>query len=135
MTLLETKELAERLALEMPGRVYALTGDLGAGKTTFSQFFLRALGVTGTITSPTFVIMKPYPLGAGQYSVAYHLDYYRLKDVHDLNALGFKKILDDPKNVVLVEWADRIADSLPPDAVWLDFTHGSSDGEREICVR
>ncbi len=138
MTLLETKNLAERLALEMPGRVYAFVGDLGAGKTTFSQFFLRALGVMGTITSPTFVVMKPYQLNPpfrGKYTTAYHLDCYRLKDTHDLGVLDFKKILHNPANVILIEWADRITDALPPDAVWLDFSHGASDGERSIRVR
>ncbi|MDO8582758.1 MAG: tRNA (adenosine(37)-N6)-threonylcarbamoyltransferase complex ATPase subunit type 1 TsaE [bacterium] len=127
MTIEETQKYAEDLATSAgPGqRVFALVGNLGAGKTTFSRFFLRALGVTEPVTSPTFVIMKHYSLSTTHYplSSAYHMDCYRLKNSEELIPLGFAEILADEKNVVLVEWADRIADALPPDTVWIDFAH------------
>ena len=137
MTISETKEFAERLAAEMPARIYALTGDLGAGKTAFSQFFLRAVGAGGAITSPTFVVMKPYPLDPpfkGKYSVAYHLDCYRLHDEHELAALDFEKVIGNPSHIVLLEWADRVRGAIPPDALWIEFAHEASDGERAIRI-
>ncbi len=122
----------------MPARVYALVGELGAGKTSFSQFFLRALGAQGTITSPTFVIMKPYPVdprAAHGHTTAYHIDCYRLNDERELAALGFARIVGDPKNIVIVEWADKARSILPPDALWIDFAHGVKEGDRRITIR
>lgn len=138
MTLQETKLYAEDVARRLPARVYALSGELGAGKTAFSQFFLRALGVTGTITSPTFVVMKPYSLDpalARGHRVAYHMDCYRLSDPRELEALGFAAIVADPANVVIVEWAEKIRDLIPAGAVWIDFSHGAEEGDRAISVR
>ena len=127
----KTKERAEELASSLPARVYALVGNLGAGKTTFAQFFLRALGVKGPITSPTFVIIKKYilrpnplPLIPNPYIYAYHIDCYRLHDPQELLVLGFADILADPHALVLIEWADKVRDLLPQDAIWLDFSRG-----------
>ena len=63
--------------------ILALSGDLGSGKTTFAQYFLRALGVKGKITSPTFVIFKRYPLPSKSYAAAYHMDCYRISKPKD----------------------------------------------------
>ena len=114
--------------------VFALVGDLGAGKTTFSRFFLRALGVTESVTSPTFVIMKNYPLTHPQFARAYHMDCYRLKNNDELAPLGFVEILADKKNIVLIEWADRIRDAVPPEAIWIDFAH-AGEADRMITTR
>lgn len=136
MTIEETQIYAERLAASAgpDRRIFALVGDLGAGKTTFSRFFLRALGVTEPVTSPTFVIMKKYPVADARFSRACHVDCYRLKNPEEMAALGFNDILADTKTVVLIEWADRIADMLPPDTVWIDFVHGG-ETDRNIAVR
>ena len=138
MTIEETKNYAEQLAASEGAyrRIFALVGDLGAGKTTFSVFFLRALGVTEPVTSPTFVIMKHYSLPTTHYplSSAYHIDCYRLKNTEDLAPLGFAEILADEKNIVLIEWADRIADALPADTVWIDFAH-ADETNRHIISR
>lgn len=141
MTIKETQNYAEQLAASVGDnrRIFALVGDLGAGKTTFAQFFLRALGVTEPVTSPTFVIMKSYGLRnlkaneAKSYNLAYHIDCYRLKSPAELLALGFAEIAADRKNIVLVEWADRVRDILPPDAVWIDFVH-IGETERHISI-
>lgn len=122
ISLEKTKEKAEALARILPARVYALTGHLGAGKTTFAQFFLRALGVSGSITSPTFVIIKRYALNYAEYESAYHIDCYRLNNPQELLALGFMEILADQKALVVIEWADKIKEFLPFDALWLDFS-------------
>ena len=138
MTLEETKKYAEELAASVSPtrRVFALVGDLGAGKTTFSRFFLHAIGVMESVTSPTFVIMKHYSLPTSYYplSSAYHMDCYRLKAITELAPLGVAEILTDEKNIVLIEWADRIREALPPDAIWIDFAH-MGEGDRGITVR
>ncbi len=130
----DTQNLAGKLAVELPSRIIALVGELGSGKTTFSQFFLRALGVESRITSPTFTIIKNYKLEAENYSAAYHIDCYRLKNTEELLALGFREILDNPKNIVLIEWADKIKELLPVDALWIKFEHGKNKYERIITT-
>ena len=136
MTIEETQKYAEKLAASAAPdrRIFALVGDLGAGKTTFSGFFLRALGVTEPVTSPTFVIMKKYALAHLQFVHAYHIDCYRLKNPEELLSLGFAEIIADKKNIILIEWADRMRESLPPEAVWVDFAH-AAETERTISVR
>ncbi|MEK9183958.1 MAG: tRNA (adenosine(37)-N6)-threonylcarbamoyltransferase complex ATPase subunit type 1 TsaE [Patescibacteria group bacterium] len=133
-----TREVAEDLASRLPCRIFALIGDLGAGKTTFSQFFLRALKVKGRITSPTFTIIKNYklnsPIGGQNYASAYHIDCYRIKNPEELLALGFKEILDNPKNILLIEWADKIKELLPKSALWIEFEHGKDKNERNIII-
>lgn len=90
-----------------------LSGDLGAGKTSYTQGVARALGVTSAVTSPTFVLMKIYPLEGQAFSRLVHIDAYRLQGGKDLPALGFSEILADPKNLVLLEWPELVADGLP----------------------
>lgn len=135
MTIQKTQLLAEQLASGIKKyRVFALVGELGAGKTTFTQFFLRALGVTEPITSPTFVIMKSYRVYKLPYIRAYHLDCYRLKDSRELAVLGFKDIVENPHTIVIIEWADHIKDLIPAGAAWLYFDHGITKDERIIKI-
>lgn len=94
--------------------VIALKGDLGDGKTTFVQGLARALGVKQKITSPTFNIFKRY----GNF---YHFDCYRIEGPKEILELGFKEIISNPKNIVAIEWADRIKKIIPKNAVWLTF--------------
>lgn len=110
--------------------VLALEGDLGGGKTTFVQGLAQGLGIRENLTSPTFVIMKSYfiphlrlPLleKEGGFIVFYHLDCYRLKDENDLKALGIKEILTDSKNIIVIEWAERVWKLLPKDAIKIKF--------------
>jgi tRNA threonylcarbamoyladenosine biosynthesis protein TsaE len=86
-----------------PGDIVALTGELGAGKTTFVQGAARALGVTDPVASPTFVLMRQY---RGNLSVA-HVDVYRLNRIQEVLDLGFEELLDEGW-VVFVEWGDVI---------------------------
>ena len=136
MTIQETELFAKKTAFSINSnrRIFALVGDLGAGKTTFSQFFLRALGVTESVTSPTFVIMKSYKLKTKNYKLAYHIDCYRLKNPEELLSLGFQEILADKKNIILIEWADRIRSAMPNDTMWIDFNHSGAEGERIISI-
>lgn len=142
----QTKKIAGLLAKEIlasPSRarnalVVALSGDLGSGKTTFTQGFLRGLGVKNKITSPTFVLMKNYELRSknyGRYKKIYHADCYRIKKPVELSSLGFKEILADPRNIVLIEWPEVIKRVLPENAVWIKFEHGEKENKRTINFR
>lgn len=108
----ETQKLAKILAQIISGsstsriRIIGLEGDLGSGKTTFIQGFARGLGVKEKILSPTFVLIKKF----GHF---YHIDCYRLNKPKELLDLGFKKILSDPKNIIIIEWADKVRKILP----------------------
>lgn len=128
-----TQKLAEEAVSQLPSRIFALVGDLGSGKTTFAQFFLRALGVTGRITSPTFVIIKTYKLiNLQTYKLVYHIDCYRLKDPAELLNLDFENIVKNKENIVLIEWAEKIKELLPAETKWLYFEHGKGENERII---
>lgn len=103
-----TRGFARALAQTAPSpAVVHLAGDLGAGKSTLARAWLRALGVTGTVRSPTYTLVERYPLPGGE---ALHLDLYRIGDVGELEFLG----LDDAEALLwLVEWPDRGAAALP----------------------
>lgn len=91
----------------------ALSGELGAGKTAFSKAIAEALGVEEHITSPTFVLMKLYPLRASLFSQLVHIDAYRMKTGKELEALDFDSLMEDPTNLILLEWPEQVADTLP----------------------
>ena len=111
-------------ALLQPGDVVALTGDLGAGKTTFVQGAAVGLGVDGDhVTSPTFTLVKEY---RGRFPV-YHLDVYRLDRIQEVIDLGFEELLD-PDGVAFVEWGDAIEGLLPEDHLEVDL-HVRDDGD------
>jgi tRNA threonylcarbamoyladenosine biosynthesis protein TsaE len=114
----QTQKLGEMLALELRGgEILCLDGDLGAGKTTFTQGLLKGLKVKGPYTSPTFLIMKEY---RKKDRNIYHIDAYRINE-EDLLNLGWKEIVADKKNVVIVEWSERIKKILPDNVVKIHF--------------
>jgi tRNA threonylcarbamoyladenosine biosynthesis protein TsaE len=122
-------KLAQRVRAAMPGAqatVIALRGELGAGKTTFVQGFADAIGVVQTPKSPTFTLMKSYAVPSTPYSV-WHLDCYRLKGREDLTTLDMHLVLSDPRNIVLVEWPERIGDGLPRNHIEVHMTHAGAD--------
>lgn len=104
--------------------VWALSGDLGAGKTTFSQCVAEALGVEDVVTSPTFVIQKIYRLPeASAFDHLIHIDAYRLEGGGELVDLGWHNLLDEPTNIVLIEWPERVSDVIPDYAERFTFEH------------
>jgi tRNA threonylcarbamoyladenosine biosynthesis protein TsaE len=110
--------------------VVALSGDLGAGKTAFVKGVARALGVTEHVTSPTFVIMKIYPV-QGEFKRLVHIDAYRLKGEHHLKVLGWEELVRDPKNLIFVEWPEEAGAAIPKTAVRIAFRY-TGDDERTI---
>lgn len=127
----ETQELGKKLAGKMQGgEVVCLSGELGSGKTTFTQGFLKELGAKGPYTSPTFLIMKEYKL---KDKTIYHIDAYRVGEKDILN-LGWEEIIADKKNVVIVEWAERIKNIVPKNALWVKF-EWINENERRINLK
>jgi tRNA threonylcarbamoyladenosine biosynthesis protein TsaE len=102
--------------------VVALHGDLGAGKTTFTQTLARTLGVTESVTSPTFVIMKGYATLSPEFDNLLHIDAYRIEKSEELSVLGFAQILAAARTLVVIEWAEKVVDVLPPQVINLTFT-------------
>lgn len=126
-----TRALGAALAgLVRPGDLLLLAGELGAGKTAFTQGLGRGLGVTDRITSPTFTIAAEY---AGRLTL-HHLDVYRLDQLAEAVDLGLAEILDD-EAVVVIEWGDAIAPVLPPDFLEIRLTFGDGDDDRLLAIR
>lgn len=116
----ETIDLAKSFAKTLKGgEIIGLIGDLGAGKTCFSQGLAAALKAKGKVNSPTFVVVKIYPVKSGNIRLLCHIDAYRLKSYDDLKALGVEDYLGQAQVVSLIEWADRVKDGLPKDTKYL----------------
>ncbi len=121
------KEFAESLE---KGSVIALMGPLGAGKTTLSKAIAKGLGVTETITSPTFTIVQEYESGRLPLS---HFDVYRVHDEEELFEMGFEEYLNKG-GVCLIEWADLIEDMLPSKTIKIYIDYGENENERVLTI-
>lgn len=132
----ETQKVAALLASSVKTpTIIALEGNLGSGKTTFVQGFARALGIKENILSPTFVLLKAYPLKRGKrFKHLAHIDCYRLGSPQELLHLGFRDIIKDKDAVILIEWADKIKKLLPKNILWIRFFHGKKPQERVIYI-
>jgi len=113
------------------GGILCLTGDLGSGKTTFSQGLLKGLGVEETVNSPTFVVMKNYSVGNKNI---YHIDTYRMESENDIIDLGWEEIISNEKNIVIIEWPEKIKKIIPKKAIRIDFKW-LGENEREIIFQ
>ena len=114
----DTKSLAAAMAeLAQPGDLLLLVGDLGAGKTTFTQGFAAALGISEPVTSPTFTLAREYH---GRL-LLHHLDVFRLDQVSEVLDLGLPELLDSD-GVILIEWGDAIRQALPNDYLEVALT-------------
>lgn len=131
----ETRVLGGELTGEIiPGTLLCLFGDLGAGKTTFTQGFLEGIGAERPFVSPTFVIMKQYDLLKPVSGIEriYHVDAYRV-ETKDFETIGFSEWCEDKKGIVILEWPERVADLLPAKRTEIHFK-SVSENEREIKV-
>ena len=132
----DTQCLAEQLAvLPLSGSVW-LTGDLGAGKTTLTRYWLQALGHIGAVKSPTYTLVEPYQIQQknGTVKPVYHADLYRLQDPEELSFIGFDEYLDEPNALIIIEWASRADGYLPPPVLFIDITQTANDS-RQVELR
>ena len=127
----QTRELAAAVAeLARPGDLVLLVGDLGAGKTAFTQGFGAALDITEPITSPTFTLVRQYQ---GRLELN-HLDVYRLEQVEEVLDLGLAEMLDEG-GVTLIEWGDTIIPVLPADFLEVRLRLGEGDDDRVVEIQ
>ena len=128
----DTRAVSEALAgLFRPRDAVALTGELGAGKTTLVQGIARGLGVTDQVVSPTFTLVREYH---GTDLEVAHVDVYRLDRVQDVMDLGLDE-LGDGEALLLVEWGDAVEALLPTDHLTIELTTAAGgDDERSIAV-
>ncbi|MFZ2975122.1 MAG: tRNA (adenosine(37)-N6)-threonylcarbamoyltransferase complex ATPase subunit type 1 TsaE [Candidatus Moraniibacteriota bacterium] len=146
----QTQKLGELLVRELKGgEILCLDGELGAGKTTFTQGLLKGLKVKGPYTSPTFLIMKQYHIACNMkhetkkekmfhvscfmFHDVYHFDAYRV-EAQDILNLGWEEIIANPKNIVIIEWASRIKNIIPSNAIWIEF-FWLGEKERKIIFK
>lgn len=111
--------------------VLALSGDLGAGKTTFTKALGKLLGVVEELASPTFIIMRRHETTHAHFQTLYHIDAYRLESATDIEKLGFHTLLADTNALIVVEWPERLGDALPEDTIRATITHVSQT-ERKL---
>jgi tRNA threonylcarbamoyladenosine biosynthesis protein TsaE len=127
----KVREIAKRVAAEAKaGSVMALTGGLGAGKTVFAKAVAEALGVTETVTSPTFTLIKEYASGRLPF---YHFDVYRIEQPDETEMIGFQEYFFG-RGVSVVEWADNIRAFIPGGALWIDIAFGGEPETRNVTV-
>lgn len=130
----QTEQIAADFARKTtPGTVVAIYGELGAGKTVFARGFARGLGVTETVSSPTFTIMQEYKLDKDAKGITwfYHLDLYRIENPESALVFGVDEYLSNDNAVLLVEWAERIEKLLPKNTVRVEISH-SGETTRKI---
>lgn len=128
-----TAAIASELADSLKGgELIALSGNLGAGKTIFVKSLAKFLGVKEEITSPTFVLMKIYTARVRDIRQLVHVDCYRLEAQNDLSDIGLEEYLDDPTSVMVIEWADKIA-QLPQNTITIKIDY-LTDTKRKITI-
>ncbi len=121
----ETYEVGKELAKQArPGQIYCLDGDLGVGKTVFTQGFAMGLGITEPVNSPTFTILQEYEEGR---MPLYHFDVYRIGDVEEMEEIGYEDCFFG-EGVCLIEWASLIEEMIPENAVWVTIEKDPQKG-------
>ena len=125
----ETRKLAASLLKQLNNTsLICLYGPLGSGKTTFVQGLAQALRIKKIITSPTFVLLREYKIKNFQipnskFQILSHIDCYRIKKEGDFKSIGLEEMWSDPKNLVVIEWAERIKSALPKKRIDLEFKY------------
>lgn len=115
--------------------VVALSGELGAGKTTFVQALAKELGVKEIVQSPTYVLMKRYDISYLNFKHLIHIDAYRLNNAQEFAALRPEQFLTDPSNLVCIEWPERVQGALSKPDLTIKFSsEKAAEGERFIEI-
>ena len=135
------KEFVKKLA---GGEVIALTGDLGSGKTTFTQGLAKGLGIKDNITSPTFVVLKEYIIPKNSIHpfvhssirpVFVHIDAYRVNSIDDIKSAGIEDFLNRKDVIMVIEWAEKIKEILPKNIININFKSVYPESNRGENIR
>lgn len=130
----DIKNKLEALKNDDKAVVVFLSGDLGAGKTTFTKFLAKEFGIAEDLMSPTFVILKRYDIKDSVFKNLIHIDAYRLKSYDEFLKIKFPDYLSNAENLILIEWPEMVEnENLVPD-ITLKFEHGSEETERLITI-
>ncbi len=138
-SVLDTEKIAGEFIKKISTAIYdralvvGLYGDLGSGKTTFTQSIAKIFDVTEDVTSPTYVIEKIYNIGHGNFKKLIHIDAYRLDLAKELLSLGWERTLADSRNIIFIEWPERVLEALPENHIKVHFKF-LSENEREIEI-
>lgn len=125
----QTKQLAQEFANTLKvGDIVLLSGDLGAGKTTFTQFVFKTLGVKGVVNSPTFAVLKSYEANGVTLN---HFDAYRINTPEAIEC-GFDEVISAREGITFIEWSQNIIELLPNDCIKIDITLIGNDREFNI---
>ncbi len=113
--------------------VIALQGDLGVGKTTFTQMLAKDLDVEEEVTSPTFAIMKQYDLSHEYFDKLVHIDTYRFESESEVSPLGFVDVFKQPRNIICIEWPEIISSIIPEKSLWIKIENKKEE-ERVLTM-
>ena len=120
------EEMAHYLADREGGHILCLYGQLGSGKTTFTQGFARGLGIPARLLSPTFIIVRRYIIPKNEIFL-YHVDLYRLHTTSEMEGIGLPEIFSDSASYTVIEWAERLGELLPRKRIDIRFTAAQDD--------
>lgn len=127
----ETQDFAKKLAKDFKktGGIIALTGELGAGKTTFVQGFAKGLGIKEKIISPTFVLIRQHKIPNSD-NFLFHIDLYRLEEKVNPKTLGLEDMLKNKENIILIEWGEKIKELSAKETFWINFRKQTNDSRK-----
>lgn len=138
----ETQKIAEKIAQKFinkkpknQGLIIGLIGELGSGKTTFVSGFLKGLKIKKISPSPTFILIRSKKINHKYFKKLYHIDLYRIKNYKELLNLNILEIINNPQNIILAEWADKIKKIWPKNIIKIYFYHGKTENERKIILK
>jgi tRNA threonylcarbamoyladenosine biosynthesis protein TsaE len=114
--------------------ILAISGDLGTGKTTITQEIAKILGIKESLVSPTFVIMKKYDIKNGAFKKLIHIDAYRLEKEAELIHLGWEELISDKDNLIIIEWPERIVNSLKKENAHFVYLEHIDDKTRKLKI-
>ncbi len=130
----DTQKLAEKFAKKYAkGAIITLSGPLGAGKTTFAAGFAKGLGIKSKLISPTFILVREYELPFTSNAKLYHIDLYRLENKQQILNLGLNDIFDNHRNIILIEWAEKLANLQNKPIIKINFKY-LTKSKRQITI-